>query len=165
MLQPQFSGIVAMALFIFPLENAQSLGNEIFYTYYPDMAAHSSLVASWVVLVVLFVVALLLMIPVTVLLNKCEVRSNTWRMHVYTLLFLSAMIQLQVSLQLPIYYKCGAETPNPCRLKWYGISLAITAPTAYLLCTLVCNWCEAALRKLDELFLPTNPYAPVVVRQ
>lgn len=164
--QPQFSGIASLALALFPLEFAQNFGNALYYYYYPEMESSWAVGRAWLWFGVLALAALLVMLPVGMLMNKCQLRNKQWRMRVYDVLWLPAIIQAQAAAQLPVYNYCGAAFSNNCQLWFNATLLAITSVVAAILCWILCTWCNPFFMHLDEVLLgPIEGYTQVSTTQ
>lgn len=151
-----------MAMAMAPLEFMQSFGNELFFLYYPNVTDWWTVTVAWLWLGGLALAAFVLVLPLAMLMNTCRLHNNVWRMHLFTLIWLPALVQLQAALQTPFLYYYPESYPSHNRVKWYGIVWAVSTPVFWILCQLVCNWGESVLRRLDEMFLsPEKPYTPV----
>ena len=154
-LEPLFQDAISMAIAIWPLELWQLFGNDLFYYYYPDDGSRYNLGAAWVWLLGLSAAGLLVMLLTAVLLNICCLWSPKWRMRIYTLIWLPALIQLQDALWSTVTY--FEPSPGMARLRLAGLMAAISTPIAYGLCLLICNWCTNVFHILDNaLLFPTR---------
>ncbi|HSX81385.1 MAG TPA: hypothetical protein VLQ80_22815 [Candidatus Saccharimonadia bacterium] len=153
--ESEFQSITQTIIWLPCLEIIQLFAQELFY-YLNPTPGHARMSWAWGVFWIALAAGGLVAIFATIVF-VCFRMQRIWRMRVLLVCFIVPVMVLQVAIQETYYYYYPGDYPNKDRLIAFGASGAILFPVTWVLCWLICDWCECTWKGLGHFFYARLP--------